>query len=171
MADRYITLNNGKNTMTEATVVSTGVAEAGDILALDSNGKIDESVLPIGVGPDVKIATVNEASGLSAGDYVNIFDNGGTPNVRLADNSNGRPAHGFVKASHADATQATIYFEGPNADLAGLTVGGRVYLGTAGGVIQTPLDPAINAGDIHQLLGTAVDTTEVNTDIEDCIQL
>jgi hypothetical protein len=170
MADRYMTLNAGKNSMTEATVVSTGASEAGDILALDGAGRIDESVLPIGVGPDVKVVTVSEAAGLSAGDYVNIFDSTGEK-VRLADNSNGREAHGFVKAAHADASSATVYFEGPNTDLSALTPGDRIYLGTAGNVISTALDPAVDVGSIHQLLGVAVDATTVNTDIQDCVQL
>lgn len=170
MADRYMSLNSGKNTMVEATVASTGVGEAGDIVALDGTGKLDPSVLPVGVGPDVKLVTVEEAAGLSAGDYVNFFDNAGEK-VRLADNSNGREAHGYVLDAFADASTATVFFEGPNTALSGLTTGQRVYLGTAGGTITTPLDPSVDVGSIHQLLGSAVDATTVNTDIADCIQL
>ncbi len=170
MADRFLRYDAGKVKQQEATDTSTGVAEAGDIVALDSSGKLDASLLPTGVGADVKIVEVDEASGLSAGDYVNIFDNAGEK-VRLADNSNGRDAHGFVVSSHADGTNATVYFEGANTDLSGLTPGGRVYLDTAGGVTQTPLDSVADAGKIHQLLGTAISATEVNTDITDCILL
>jgi len=170
MADRYQTLESGKGKLIEATVVSTGVGEAGDILALGTDGKLDESVLPVGVGPDVKVAPASE--NLSAGDYVNFFDaGGGTVNVRLADNSNGREAHGFVKDAVTSPANATVYFEGPNTAAASNTVGDRAYLGTSGDVITTPLDPATNVGDIHQLLGTYVDDTEINTDIDDCIQL
>ena len=169
-AKRYLELDQGKIKTKQATVVSTGAPNDGDLVALDTSGKIDETVLPVGVGPDVAVITVSEAAGLSAGDYVNIFDSTG-PKVRLADNSNGREAHGFVKEAFADAASATVYFEGPNDDLSGLTVGGRVYLGTAGNIIQTPLDPAVDTGSIHQLLGVAVSATEVNTDIDDCIQL
>lgn len=170
MADRYQTLSNGKGTLVEATVVSTGVGEAGDILALGADGKIDESVLPVGVGPDVKIAPASE--NLSAGDYVNFFDaGGGVVNVRLADNSNGREAHGFVLDAVSAPANATVYFEGSNTAAAANTVGDRAYLGTAGGVITTPLDPVADAGDLHQLLGTYIDSTEINTDIDDCIQL
>lgn len=167
MADRYMHLSGGKKVQTEATVVSTGVSEAGDIPALDATGKIDPSLLPTGAGPDTKAVVVSDASGLTAGDYVNIFDSTG-PKARLADNSNGRPAHGFVLSAFADAATALIYFEGPNTALTGLTVGARQYLGTAGGTTETPV--AVTSGDIHQYLGTAMDTTEINTDIEDCIQ-
>lgn len=168
MADRYQTLVGGKPTLIEATVASAGVGDAGEIVALDAAGKLDVTVLPVGVGPDVALITVSEAAGLSAGDYVNIFESTGAK-VRLADNSNGRPAHGFVKAAHADAATATVFFEGPNDDLSGLTVGARQYLDTAGGATETPL--AVTSGDLHQYLGTAISATAINTDIEDCIQL
>ena len=171
MADKYQTLANGKGKLIEATVASTGVAQAGDILALDGSGKIDASVLPTGVGPDGKIAEADEA--LSAGDYVNIFDDGGTVKVRLADNSNGREAHGFVLDAFAAAAQATVYFEGANTAVAAGTAGSRAYLGTAGAIITTPLDESLpaNVGKLHQLLGSYVDTNEINTDIDDCIIL
>ena len=136
MAQKPIQLVAGKLTQVEATVVSTGAADAGEIVALDSSGKIDVSVLPTGVGPNVKLVLASEAIG--AGKYVNIYDNGGTPNVRLADNSNGREAHGFVKDAVASAANATVYFEGTNDDLSSLTPGARQYLGTAGGVTATP---------------------------------
>ena len=169
MADKYIKLLGGKLTSVEATVVSLGAAQAGDIVALDPTGKIDVSLLPVGVGPDVKILEASEA--LSQGAYVNIFNDGGTEKVRLADNSNGRDAHGFVKAAFAATNNATVFFEGANEDLSGLTPGQRVYLGTSGGIITTPLDPDVDTGKIHQLLGTAISATEVNTDIADCISL
>lgn len=167
MADRYQTLIGGKGQLVEATVSSTGVAEAGDLIGLDATGKIDPSLLPTGAGPDVASIVVSEAAGLAAGDYVNIFDDGGTPSVRLADNSNGRDAHGFVLDAFADAATALVYFEGPNTALSGLTIGARQYLGTAGAPTETPI--AVTSGDIHQFLGIAISATAINTDIEDCI--
>jgi hypothetical protein len=164
MANKYIALVSGKLTNVEATVSSAGAGDAGEIVALDSNGRLDVSVLPVGVGPDVAILASSE--NLSAGDYVNIYDNGGTPTVRLADASNGRDAHGFVKAATTSPANATVYFEGPNMDLSGLTVGARVYLDTVGGVTETP-----RTTGIHQFLGIAIDETIVNTDIDDCIIL
>lgn len=170
MADRYNTLSSGKEVNREATVVSTGVGEAGDIVALDGTGKLDPSVLPVGVGPDVKVLEATEA--LSAGDYVNIFDDLGTEKVRLADNSNNRPAHGWVDDAVIIGANATVFFEGPNSNLAGLTIGARYYLGTAGAASSTPIDPAVAAsGTLHQLLGTAISATSINTDIDDCVQV
>lgn len=171
MADKYQTLDAGKQKLREATVTSTGAAEAGDIVGLDSTGKLDPSVLPVGVGPDVKIHEASEA--LAAGDYVNIWDDGGTCKVRLADNSNNRPAHGFVSAAVTSGSNATVFFEGPNTAAPAATCGDRAYLDTAGNVTTTPLDEELpgNVGKIHQFLGVYVDTNEINTDIDDCIEL
>lgn len=171
MADKFQTRQGGKDRLVEATTASTGVAEAGDIVALDSSGKLDASLLPVGVGPDVKILEASED--LGAGDYVNIFDDAGTAKVRLADNSNGREAHGFVLSAFLTGANATVFFEGPNSSAPVGTTGQRAFLGTAGGVITTPLDETagVNDGSLSQLLGTYVDTTEINTDIDDCLIL
>lgn len=170
-AKSFIRLVSGKLRAIQATVVSLGAANDGDIVALDTTGKLDPSVLPVGVGPDVKILEATED--VAVGDYVNIFDDTGTPKVRLADNSNGREAHGFIPTGGNATTgnNATVYFEGPNPNLSGLLAGQRAYLGVAGNFITTPLVPITDTGKIHQLLGTAIDATTVNTDIDDCVVL
>lgn len=168
MAQKPLQLVNGKITQVEATVVSAGAGDAGEVVALDSSGKIDVSVLPVGVGPNVKVILASENIG--AGKYVNIFDNTGTPNVRLADNSNSREAHGFLLDAVTSGNNATVYFEGTNNDLSGLTAGARQYLATAGGVTSTP--PTFAGGaQISQLVGSAISATEIDTDIDDCIVL
>jgi hypothetical protein len=168
MAQKPLQLVNGKITQVEATVTSAGAGDAGEVVALGADGKIDVSVLPTGVGPNVKILVASEAIG--AGKYVNIYDVTGTATIRLADNSNGREAHGFVKDAVAAAANGTVYFEGTNDDLSGLTAGARQYLGTAGGVTVTP--PTFAGGaTIHQLVGTAITATEIDTDIDDCVVL
>jgi hypothetical protein len=167
MAQKPIQLVNGKLTQVEATVVSAGAGDAGEVVALDSSGKLDVSVLPTGVGPNVKVILASENIG--AGKYVNIYDNAGTPNVRLADNSNSREAHGFLKDAVTSGNNATVYFEGTNDDLSGLTAGARQFLGTAGSVTATP--PSFPAAQISQLVGTAISATEIDTDIDDCVVL
>lgn len=167
MADKFIKLDAGKLKQQEASAASTGVAEAGDIVALDSTGKLDPSLFPTGFGDDLAVFVASEA--LGAGDYVNIFDNGGVPTARLADNSNGRDAHGFVKTAVASAGNASVYFEGANDALAGLTIGARYYVDTAGGVTSTP--PVAPAAAFSQFVGIAISATSINTDIDDCIGL
>lgn len=165
-AKKYVKYLNGELALQAASVTSTGVANDGDLVALDSSGKLDVSVLPTGVGPEVAILVATEA--LNAGDYVNIWNDAGTPKVRLADNSNGRRAHGYVKASVSISANATVYFEGDNDSLSSLVAGGDVYLGTAGGVIQTPLAETA-VGSISQKLGVARAATIVSTDIDKTI--
>lgn len=168
MADKYQTLDAGCKKLTEATTVSTGVAEAGDIIALDAAGKIDNSLLPTGIGADTAVLPASE--NLGAGDFVNIFDDGGTVSVRLADNSNDREANGFVLSAVTAAANATVYFEGTNNALSGLTLGSRYYLDTAGGITATPVDPAsAAAGTIHQYIGRATSATEINVEMDDKI--
>jgi len=161
---KFINLENGKLKQNDAIVASVGAPDADKIIKLDSSGRIDSSVLPVGVGPDVKVMVASED--LTAGDYVNIWNDGGTEKARLADASNGRDAHGFVKAAALTAANATVYFEGPNDDLTGLTPGARYYLDTAGSVVSTP-----RTTGLHQFVGIAVDPNTINTDIDDCVVL
>jgi hypothetical protein len=142
-------------------VTSTGATDAGAVPALDDSGHLDPTMLPPGIGADVFTGTVAEA--LSAGDFINGFSDAGVFSVRKADNSNGRPAHGFVLEAYNAAETATVYFLGGiNTALAGLTVGSAYHLGTAGGVTATAL--ATNAtGKIAQRLGIAQSATALLT--------
>ena len=164
MAEKFINLVSGHLEENEGLVTSAGAADAGKIPALDGSGKLDITLMPTGIGADVASLTATED--LSAGDYVNIHSGG----VRLADNSNSRDAHGYVKAAVTTGNPATVYFEGANDGLTGLTVGARYYLGTAGNATATPPTSAGGA-QISQFLGYAISTTAVNTDIDDYVKL
>lgn len=168
MSDKYQTLENGRKKLKEAINQSSGAVDSGKIIAADSAGRLDLSLMPVGIAPDVRILETTED--LSAGSYVNIYESAGTFFCRLADNSNQREANGYVKDSFLTAANATIYFEGENSGLSGL-VNGTVYLGTSGGVIQTPLNEQTETGKFHQVLGKAVSDTAVNTDIDEPIEL
>lgn len=164
MAQRFLERKNGRTQQKQATVESAGAADAGKVLALDDDGRLHTSVLPAGIGADTQILPASEA--LSAGVFVNIWTDAGVAKVRLADNSNGREADGYVLEVVADAANATVYpLDGTNSELSGLTAGARYWLGTAGGVIDTPLveTDAANANKISQLLGKAKSETELIT--------
>ncbi|RKZ99412.1 MAG: hypothetical protein DRQ47_11085, partial [Gammaproteobacteria bacterium] len=45
MADKYLRLYGAQIKELEATVLSTGVGSAGDILALNENGRLDNSIM------------------------------------------------------------------------------------------------------------------------------
>jgi hypothetical protein len=153
-AKKYVALSSGEFAEIAGTVASTGSADDGKLVSLDSSGRIDPSMMPVGVSADTKTLTASEA--LVAGNLVNIELT--TGQVRKADASNGREADGFVIASFASAAAATVYFEGTVTGLSGLTPGAKLYLGTAGGVTATP---PTTAGHISQRVGKATSATEV----------
>lgn len=162
---RFLTRAGGKTKQMQAKAASTGAPDAGALVALDDTGRLDQSVMPLGIGVQVDILPASEA--LDAGDFVNIFDDAGAARVRKADNSNGRPADGFVSAAVTIAADATVHpLDGVNAAVSALSPGKEYWLGTAGDVTDTPLDetdPA-NANKISQQLGKALSATELRTD-------
>lgn len=164
MAQKFLVRQSGKTVQKEATASSAGVADAGKVPALDGSGKLHMSMMPSGIGAETQVLPASE--NLSAGAHVNIFSDSGAAKVRLADNSNGRPADGYVLESVISAADATVYpLDGTNSQLSALTPGAEYWLGTAGGVIGSPLDetdPA-NANKISQYLGKAKSATELIT--------
>ena len=140
-----------------ATEISAGVANAGDLIRLDATGRLDISLLPVGVGPDTTVVNATEA--LNAGDLVNIFDDGGSPGARLADRSNSRKAHGFVLAAVAIANPATVFLDTTNTALAALSIGADYFLGVSGAI---ELTPTTTQGEILQQVGFAIAATELS---------
>lgn len=168
---KFITLKNGQKQVETALTESTGNNDAGKIIALNTEGKVDPSMLPESQETADILATTEN---LSAGDFINIYDDSGKASVRLADNSNGRIAHGFVKASASAGANVSVYTLGlTNANLSSLVIGSRCYLGTAGKAIQTPLNESLasNKGYISQYLGIAKSAQEILTIQEDGIIL
>jgi len=164
MAQRFLARVSGKTKQVEAKTTSAGAADAGKVGALGPDGKWDMSMMPAGIGADTQIIPASEA--LSAGNLVNIWSDSGDVKVRLADNSNGRPADGYVLDAVSSSADATVYpMDGTNSELTGLTPGAEYWLGTAGGVIDTPLDETDsgNANKISQYIGKAKSATELIT--------
>lgn len=157
MADKPLHLIGGTISEKEATVVSAGAGDAGELVALDGTGRLDESVLPVGLGADTAQLTASEA--LAAGDFINVHDVGGAFRMRKADAANARPAHGFVLAGVLNAAIGTAHFEGTNTQVAAMTPG-RVFLSdvTPGGAQAAA--PA-GAGEIVQELGVATSATTI----------
>ena len=166
--DKVLTL--GTDGVKELTPISAsiGVSDAGKVIGTDANGKISDSLLPDGIGSDVKVCPASEA--LIAGDYVNFWSDGGTLKVRKADASNGftKSADGYVKANVSMNGNATVYFDGTNTSLTGLTPLAKYYLSatTPGGVVTTA---PTTAGHIRQYIGKALSATELSVEIEEPI--
>lgn len=165
MADAYIALVNGIDTEVQGTVTGGTAAQNGKIVALDATGRIDQTLMPVGITPDTYSGTAAEAL-TAANPFVYVKSDGQVANASGA--SGGNPAIGFVLANHASASQAIVYFEGRVTGLSGLTVGARYYLSdtTAGGLTATPVS---GTGKLHQYLGRAVSTTTLSFEADDHI--
>ena len=161
---KYTRINDVSGLLEEldALEVSTGVPDASKPVKTDSTGRLDLSVMPVGIGPDTQDIICSE--NLSAGEYVQIYDNVGVPTVRKADRSNLRMAHGFVIQNYTSAQVAKVYKDSENNSLTGLTIGARYFLGLAGAVTLTP--PAAGSGHYLQILGTAMSATELDSEIQ-----
>jgi hypothetical protein len=157
-AKKFLRLISGILTEIAGVVTSAGAANDGDIPALDATGKLDLSVMPVGIGPEVQTLTASEA--LSAGDFVNVWLDTGVAKVRKADNSTaGKEANGFVLSAYSLGNSATVY--GPsqaNTAKTGLTLAATYWLGTAGGVLTTP---PTGAGVVSQVVGKSVSATTI----------
>lgn len=157
-AKKYLSNNAGVVTEVQALVTSAGAGDDGKIVALDATGKLDTSVMPVGIGADTSVITASE--NLAAGDLVNVWNNGGLFKVRKADaTTSGKEAHGFVLAAVTSGNPATVYFEGSNTGVTGLTPGVQFLLTTAGTVGTTA--PS-GSGNVVQRVGFAVSATVLN---------
>lgn len=155
-ANKYVALVSGKLKEIFGTQ-SGGSGNENKIVALDASGRLDITMMPVGVGASTKTVLASEA--IAAGDWVNVYNNGGTLNVRKADASApAKYANGFVLASIANGASGTVYFEGINTAVTGQTPGEH-FLSTTPGTSSTTAPSA--AGQIAQSVGHALSATEI----------
>lgn len=62
-----------------AKIISAGAADSGKLPQLDATGRVDSSVLPVGIGADTAAIVASEI--LAAGDLINVWNNVGVANV------------------------------------------------------------------------------------------
>jgi len=154
---KFLRLVNNLVTEVLGIQTSAGAANAGDIVALDDSGRIDNSMMPVGIGADTAVIAASEA--LAAGDWVNVWNSTGAK-VRKADaTTSGKEAHGFVLAAVTSGANATVHFEGTNTQVTAQTPG-PVFLQTTAGTGGATAPSA--SGNVVQRLGVAVSTTAVN---------
>lgn len=156
-AKKFLRLVNGVLTEIFGVQTSAGAGNAGDLVSLDDSGRIDNSMMPVGIGADT--STISASETLAAGDWVNVWNNSGAK-VRKADATTaGKEAHGFVLAAVTSGNPATVYFEGTNTQVSGQTPG-PVFLQTTAGVGGATIPSA--SGNVVQQVGVAVSATAVN---------
>lgn len=137
--------------------ISAGAGDAGKLARLDATGRFDPSMMPSGVAAETKPIQATEA--IAAGAWVNVYNSAGNLRVRNADaTAAGKEANGFVLSAIANAATGTVYFDGNNTALSGLTVGDVLFLSTTPGV-ATAIPPSAS-GNVIQALGVALSTTE-----------
>lgn len=159
----FLKIDTNGNVAEESSIQSSaGAGDAGKIPALDSAGKLDTTMMPVGIGADT--ASIVTSEDLAAGDIVNIYDNTGTPNARKADASAasaGKKGVGFVLSAVTAPAAATVYFEGQITGLTGLTIGATYFLSgaTAGALTTTP---PTTAGYALQKIGVAISATALS---------
>lgn len=145
-------------TLVNSTTSSAGAGDSGKLPALDAAGKLDNSFMPTGIGADTQ--SIVSSENLAAGDLVNVWNDSGTPKVRKADATTaGKEAHGFVLSAVTAPAAATVYFEGNNAQVTGLTAGPQ-FLSTTPG-IATVTAPS-GSGNVVQRVGFATAATNLN---------
>lgn len=144
----------------EATVSSSaGAGDAGKVPELNSEGKLDSSMLPAGVGDETVTVVTSEA--LSAGDFVSIFNDGGVAKVQKALAADAtKLAVGYVLAAYGIGESAVVYTDQLNDMVAIGTftvadLGKEVCLSASTGGAIT-LTPPSATGNVVQPLGKIV---------------
>lgn len=156
--DKYIYNNSGTLTEKAAVQSSAGAGDAGKIPALDAAGRFDSSMMPVGIGADTAAIEASEA--LAAGDLVNIYNDTGAK-CRKADASTaGKEAHGFVLAAVESAATATVYFEGSDTQVTGLTPGVQFLSASVPGGSSSTAPSS--TGNVVQRVGYATAATALN---------
>lgn len=160
-APRFLNIISG---ITQQVIAAVTTA-ANAIVATDATGRIDISMMPVGVTAEVVVCPAFE--NLAVGQFVNLFSNGGVINARLANATDGsKPAVGFTLANVTAPATATIYMIGAtNTQLSALAIGSPYFLDTTAGGITATAPSA--GGNIVQRVGTATTATTLifnNTD-------
>jgi len=142
-------------------VIASVTSAANAIVGTDSSGRIDISMMPVGVAAETIVCVSSE--NLAAGAFVNLFLNGGVITARNADmTTNAKPAHGFVLNAVTSPANATVYQLGQvNTAVTGLTIGSNYFLSTVG-TLQTAVPNT--TGNIVQQIGIATLTTAIPTE-------
>ncbi len=136
---------------------SAGAGDAAKVVQLDSSGRIDSTMMPVGIGQDSASITTSEA--LAAGDFVNIWNSTGAKARKADATVAGKEAHGFVLVGVGSGAAATVYFEGTNTAVTGQTPG-AVFLSTTAG--QADAAAPTGTGNVVQRIGFAVSATAIN---------
>ena len=149
-------LRNVAGTPTEVRGVQTSTAD--EIVALDTNGLLDPTMFPAGIGGSV--VNMEVGIGVTAGDFVNIYNNT-TIMCRPANATDAtKPCHGFVLTTEIATAFVDVYFEGINTAATASTLGAIQFLAVTDGDSVGTAPSA--AGNIVQRVGVAHSLTAIS---------
>jgi hypothetical protein len=146
---------------------SAGAGSAGAIVALDTVGKLALDMMPTGIGPDAETMVTSDT--LTAGQLVNIYDNGGTKTARKASATDTtKPAMGFVLAGTTTPDSAVVFYGGlnnlyPKGTLVAADTGKPVFLSATAGAVT--ITPPVAAGNYMQQIGRVVEVGSTNASL------
>ena len=131
-------------------------------LSLTSTG-VDSGTGDVTLAPASASIVASEA--LVAGNWVTVWSNGGTANVRKA-NATGPiasalPVHGYVLAAFSASASAVVYFAGINTQVSGMTPGDVYLQTTAGAGGAAAPTGTTGSGTLIQIIGVAISATAV----------
>ncbi len=159
MADKYLQRTNTGEVQEKLSVEeSSGAVDAGKLVALDSSGRLTNSVMPDGTGSEQITAVATEA--IPAGSVVNLWDNGGVLSARLANAATRLRAIGFVTETKSSGQTITVLIEGSVTGLSSIVPATPYYLSATVPGAFTATAPN-TPGHISQEIGVGVTTTSV----------
>lgn len=135
---------------------SAGSANANQIVALNSAGQIDSTMLP-----NINALSFTASEAIAANALVNIWNNAGAAAVRNANATDAtKPCHGYAPSAIANGASGTINFSGTNMLIgSGITPGATYYLGTTAGSYSSTAPSG--AGNLIQPIGFGAYTSEI----------
>ena len=125
-----------------------------------ADGALRPTTLPETIGAHPGLSFSNgvpamAAAAMTKGAMVNIYDAGGSPWVRLADQSDSLEAHGWLDFDVTTGEVANVRLSGSvNENFGGLTTGATYYLAENGGI-----DTSTGENPISQVVGFAANST------------
>lgn len=162
---KFLTIDSSGNTVENVgTSTSAGSTDQGKLVQLGSDGKIDASALPAGIGADATSHVASES--IAAGAFVNITPDGKMRNASAT--AIGMKANGYVNQAVSSGAAGTVNYDDTNTQLSGLTIGTTYFLSgsTPGGVTNVPVTAS---GQILQKLGVATTATSIHANIQEPI--
>lgn len=152
---KYLKVSGGHIVEETAIDQSAGSSDGNKIVRTKSDGFLDSTLFPPGLGPQSIVVVTGEA--LSAGNLVYVGSDGKAYKADASGANQSKIAIGFVTASYAVNANATVYTEGIISGLSGLTSGAKYFLSATPGSFSSTAPTT--AGHAWQAVGYAINAT------------